>query len=692
MKTKLLIVLIFLISPSFIIAQNEGASWYFGWYVGLYFDGNTVEVLSDGALQTTEGCSSISDPSGNLLFYTDGITVYNKDHNIMENGSGLLGDPSATQSGVIVPVPNQPNLFYIFTVSNLDHGEPMTGFCYSKVNMSLQQGLGGVVANEKNIELFHNSTERVTAVKHANDYAIWVIAHEWETSKFYAYLITEDGLNGDKPIVSEIGDYMGGDPENGKGYLKASFEGTKLAVAIQNLEKVQVFDFNNTTGVISNPVSLPAGIDPYGLEFSNASKYLYAGERYGYNIFQWDLNAGDEAAIINSRKVAGTMNYSRVGALQMAIDGKIYVGRKSKKYLGVINQPSLAGAACDFVEEALYLSCDDCTSQEGLPSFIQSFFNLLWIDHERNCEKDTVFFSLNDTTNIESVLWDFGDPQSGEADTSTSYFPFHIYNEPGNYQVKVICTHVTIQEISETIEILPLPYVILIDDISICENDSLLLDAGPDFLTYKWNDNDNINSQELVVSEAGTYWVEVINYCGVDWDSVDVFVQELPEINLGNDTLITYNTEIILDAGDHVNYLWQDGSTLYELVVDYPGTYWVEVGDEIGCKSADTITIEAIPFNIYVPTAFSPNGDDVNDFFGVRTTYDVDIDFEMQVYNRWGEMVFETHSIEETWDGKYNGLLCPKEVYVWLINADTFEDNEFFSGQTLQKGTVTIVR
>jgi len=692
LKTKLLILLILLISHSFLFAQNEGSNWYFGWWAGLHFEGSTVEVLSGGALQTTEGCSSISDPNGNLLFYTDGITVFNRDHEAMENGEELLGDPSATQSGVIVPVPNQPDIYYIFTVSNLDEGEPMTGFCYSKLNMSLQGGMGDVIEAEKNIELFHNTTERVTAVKHTNDYAIWVIAHEWETSKFYTYLITDQGLNADEPVISEIGDYMGGNLKNGKGYMKASFEGNRLAVAIQGMGKVQVFDFDNETGVLSNPISLPAGIDPYGLEFSNASKYLYAGERSGYNIYQWDLTAGDESAIINSRKVVSTMGSSYVGGLQMAINGKIYVGRKSKKYLGVINNPSLGGSACDFVEEALYLSCDDCTSQEGLPSFIQSFFNLLWIEHERNCEKDTVFFSLNDTTSIESVLWNFGDPESGVADTSTSYFPFHIYDQPGNYEVKVICTHVTTQEILKTIDILPLPQVNLIDDISICENDSILLNAGPDFLTYKWNDNDNLILPELTVFETGTYWVEVTNSCGIDQDTVNIFVQDLPEIDLGKDTLITYNTEIILDAGDLVNYLWQDGSTLYELVVNYPGTYWVEVADEIGCKSADTITIEAIPFQIYAPTAFSPNGDDVNDYFGVRTSYDVDIDFEMQVYNRWGEMVFETHSIHETWDGKYNGLLCPTEVYVWLINADTFEDNEFFSGQTVQCGTVTIVR
>lgn len=692
MKTRLF--LLFVLFSSFIVsnAQNEGANWYFGWWSGLHFSKGEVEVLTNGNMQTTEGCSSISDQEGNLLFYTDGITVYNRNHTIMSNGNGLLGDPSATQSGVIVPVPNQPNLFYIFTVSNIDPGDPMNGFCYSKVNMDLSGGLGGIVESEKNVELFHNTTERVTAVKHANDYAIWVVGHEWESSNYYVYQITDQGLDVENPVITDIGEYMGSYHENGKGYMKASFEGTRLAVALQGMGLVQVFDFDNSTGVISNPITLPVEIDPYGLEFSNASKYLYVGERYGSDIHQWDLNAGDEAAVIASEKIIGSSSNSHIGALQMAIDGKIYVGRKSKKYLGVVNSPSLSGTASNYVDEGLYLDCDSCSSQEGLPSFIQSFFNLLWIDYERNCEKDTVFFSLNDTTNIESVEWNFGDPESGNSNISCDFFPFHIYEKPGNYHVEVICTHVTTQLVSEDIEILPLPHVELIDEAIICRNEILILDAGSDFLSYKWNDNIDLDYSQFLVSETGVYWVEVENSCGTDWDTSFVFVQELPEVELGEDTAIIYNEIIILDPGQHVEYLWQDGSTLFEYIVDYPGKYWVEVKDEIGCKSSDTINIEAIPFEIHVPTAFSPNRDDVNEVFKVETSYDVEVDFQMQVFNRWGEIVFETNDINDSWDGYFKGFQCPSEVYVWLINARTFEENEFFTGKAVQTGTLTLVR
>ncbi len=89
MKAILSIIVLILFSFSPLYSQHEGANWYFGWWSGLHFSEGEVEVLESGALQTTEGCSSISDPEGNLLFYTDGITVYNRNHLIMTNGDGL---------------------------------------------------------------------------------------------------------------------------------------------------------------------------------------------------------------------------------------------------------------------------------------------------------------------------------------------------------------------------------------------------------------------------------------------------------------------------------------------------------------------------------------------------------------------------------------------------------------------------
>ena len=102
-------------STLFVFAQNEGNIWYFGENAGLDFNSGVPVVLTDGQLVTQEGCASIADNNGDLLFYTDGMTVYNKQHTIMPNGYGLLGNNSSTQSAIIVKQPGSASIYYIFT-------------------------------------------------------------------------------------------------------------------------------------------------------------------------------------------------------------------------------------------------------------------------------------------------------------------------------------------------------------------------------------------------------------------------------------------------------------------------------------------------------------------------------------------------------------------------------------------------
>ena len=118
MKKKYFSFLFFIFTLFTTVAQRETSNWYFGFGAGIHFNDNgSVTPLTNGKLNTLEGCTSISDADGTLLAYTDGITVYNKNHQIVQNGNGLLGDPSSTQSAIIVPKPQDPNIYYIFNHS-----------------------------------------------------------------------------------------------------------------------------------------------------------------------------------------------------------------------------------------------------------------------------------------------------------------------------------------------------------------------------------------------------------------------------------------------------------------------------------------------------------------------------------------------------------------------------------------------
>ena len=156
-----------------IYSQHQADNWFFGENAGLSFSSGTPTPIIGGALNTEEGCTSISDASGNLLFYTNGENVFNVNHAIMPNGTGLHGHQSSTQSAIIVPKPNTTAQFYIFTV--YEHNNNVYGMQYSLVDMSLSGGLGEVVAGQKNIEVLTHCSEKVTAVKSNDCESFWVI-------------------------------------------------------------------------------------------------------------------------------------------------------------------------------------------------------------------------------------------------------------------------------------------------------------------------------------------------------------------------------------------------------------------------------------------------------------------------------------------------------------------------------------
>ncbi len=372
-----------------LFAQGETSNWYFGNGAGLKFkDDGTVVPLTDGKLNTFEGCTSISDSAGNLLFYTDGILVYDRNHTLMQNGTGLYGDPSSTQSAIIVQKPDDPTIFYIFTMDTKTFEEdPDWGFNYSVVDITLNGGNGAVT--QKNVNLLENGSEKLTAVlKDCFDKSIWVVTLSTETGEpgqffntYYAYEVNATGVN-PVPVKSTFNDIQIFDP---RGYLKFSPDGTILASANAN-SGLYLYDFDTNTGILSNQqiVTVPfPNAAPYGLEFSPNQNYLYIHSTnfvppndpsVTSSLMQFDLTAADISASvieIDNRPIFR-------GALQLGQNGKIYrtiaesylVG---SPYLGVIENPNELGTAANYRHNAIYL--DGKKATQGLPPFVQSFFN-----------------------------------------------------------------------------------------------------------------------------------------------------------------------------------------------------------------------------------------------------------------------------------------------------------------------------
>ncbi len=565
------LLLIILVPALSIYAQKQANFWYFGENAGLNFGLGVPIALTNGALNTGEGCSSISTPGGELQCYTDGTYVYDRNNDQMPHGNGLKGNYSSAQSGIIVPKPGSTSQYYIFTVDAYEDNL-VDGLCYSRVDMTLNGGLGDVVTSEKNISLLPLTCEKVTAVGHSNGISIWVITHQWGTDAFYVYQITTSGVDL-VPVISHAGPPIIGDMQKAKGYLKVSPDGTKIAMANNTDFSVLMFNFNHATGVITFLASdynftNPGGNDPggpYGIEFSPNSSRLYVSEwKANRRINQYDLSSGDPTTILNSRVLVASVgqNAYAIGALQLGPDNRMYVARDGSPYLSRFNSPNSLGSECGWTDNAVNLA--GRTSRYGLPPFIQSFFYLTadfyWDDP--TCDGTPVHFYTSASDNPDSVKWNFGDPGSGAENTSTLLNPTHLYPTVGNYWVTlVVYLYGTAKNVFHIAVVNPQPYVFIGNDTTLCNYEPFYLDAGPGFDEYLWQNGDT--NQSILANVSGLYWCRVTGAGGCnDTDSLNLILNPVPDVYAGPDQTIPFGTSAIFNpsvtgGSGEFTYHWQ---------------------------------------------------------------------------------------------------------------------------------------
>ncbi|MBN2891663.1 MAG: gliding motility-associated C-terminal domain-containing protein [Bacteroidales bacterium] len=600
----ILIVLLLLFSP-FVNAQREANIWYFGIHAGIDFNSGVAVPLTDGKINRWEGVASFCDSLGNLLFYTDGDSVWNAIHEPMENGYDLLGDPSSTESAIIIPYPDNDSLYYIFTIDE-EGGED--GLCYSIVNMNNNNGLGAITT--KNIQLVTPVVEKLTAVRHKNNSDFWVISHGWETDSFFVYIVTPTGIN-PTPQIFEVGAIhkdIGLHGNNAVGYLRVSPDGSRLASALQVSQLFEVFDFDNETGEISNPISIPQPIgSPYGVEFSPDASKLYMTS--GYDLYQADITLATEEDINNSVTLIGSSETSNFfGAVQLATDGKIYLAHEFNDYLGVINDPTEAGDSCHFELYGFYLAGKQ--SRMGLPDFIQTYFLPPDFKYINFCFGDSTLFFIADTFGIDSVSWNFGDTLSIE-NTSKDFSPKHVYLSAGKYFVILTLWKNGVDYYKkQIIQINPLPNIFLGNDTLICSGDSIMLVAECTESTFLWN---TLSTDSTIwINSSGEYSVLVTKnytYCQ-NSDTIFLDISPLPSFNIGQDTGFCKNDSILLHVEyENAQFLWNTGETNDSIYVEIQNTYILEITDTLGCKNKDTIFIEEyqLPsFNLGNDTVICP--------------------------------------------------------------------------------------
>lgn len=609
--------------------QQQAAKWYFGANAGVSFEGGQPTAITDGKVNTPEGVSAISNKQGELLFYTDGVSVFDKEGNSIRwrnpadsvrAGGKLAGSGNSTQSALIVPQPECrgcETIYYIFTTN-----DSTKQLSYTIVDMRGNRGKGEIV--EANVPLHGGTTERVSSVQNPQDSTYWVVTRDTASNNYRFYKVTKTGVIEAGP-PRPLGTPNLTNPQS-EGYLKFSNNGKKLAIVIPGPPRnfVEVYDFNDSTGATSNKVTIDLGPSPpraYGVEFSPDGTNMFVsftGDSAGTvasKILAYNVERMDSTAIALTRITVDSTKGVRYGALQYAPDGKIYVAVEGRTFLGVINNPDTTTAReMDFVREGL--SLDGKRSLLGLPNFVQSIIQPPsgpGISYSDTCFGTPTQFQSGPICEPrkDTYEWDFGDGSKGSGQQVS-----HLYARPGQYTVKLRqfndCKDTTM---TAQITILASPKVNLGQDINQCRP-SVTLDVGPQAVdtafVYLWYRNgrylgQRTNRPQLTVDSSGQYVVlvstkNIANPC-FDLDTIQVNLIQPRPINLGSDTTLCPGQRVTLaPRGLQVSsatYQWTLGGnpvgSSSTLNVDRAGTYILTVTDNsrgnIECVNSDTLVV-----------------------------------------------------------------------------------------------------
>jgi gliding motility-associated-like protein len=317
---------------------------------------------------------------------------------------------------------------------------------------------------------------------------------------------------------------------------------------------------------------------------------------------------------------------------------------------------------------------------------------------------------MNLSTSSDSIIsfdWDFGD-----GSLSIEENPIHTYIGPGEYDVNLTvktlagCTYQSVQTVTITTASTSLP-----DELAICSGESILLPLTANFgETIVWDPAGPLNDpnilQPIAMPSSTTLFTVTIQevFAGLDTctvtDQVLVEVYPLPVVEASAEQYIVPMGETVglMATAGFVTYAWDPSFNLDDPTLADPQatvqsniTYEVTVTDANGCINSDTVNLvvedidECALETLFIPTAFSPNGDGQNDEFRIQIEGGYDI-LDLRVYDRWGNQVFQTDDITKGWDGRYEGRLLATDAFGYQLAI--YCDGEVVE----QKGSVTLVR
>ncbi|MFA6262149.1 MAG: gliding motility-associated C-terminal domain-containing protein [Bacteroidia bacterium] len=678
----LCLFIILLISSYGSYAQNEYTTWYFGKGLGLDFRSGMANPLNAPAHASSRYITSssvISDKNtGQLLFYTNGTSVFNRYHQEMPNGN--LGT-QYFQNILIVPDPGDTMLYFVFYTQN-------NALSYSKVDMRLSGASGAVT--QKNIPLFAPVDNRFAVVKQLYNGGYWLITHLPNSNNFQSYRITKEGIQ-PTPVLSTTSETVHW-PVSQTFYneIVTSVSGEQFVVmnndaSSPNGKYILLFDFDKKCGTVSLKKTITSHFFVYDVALDVSAKFLYVIVSWGggnRNIIQHDLSKpGDVDGLSGPPLIQGNEPMSR---MKLAPDNSIYVtkqelignGYSPSRYIDVILKPSVEGPGCIYREKFFNLSpgnqCfnDPCYLTDRFPNMIMDrtktqprLFEEPQLSVSNFCQGETTAFNMTPVDlYADSMHWDFGDSTSASSPSAN-----HVYQKTGTYDATFnwyLCGQR--YTLHREVKIGSVPAAFLGEDSTVCYGHEVSLSPPLMAESYLWSTGDTTFS--VRISSPGSYAVEVRNGNCTATDTVTIDFYDRLWTKLGEEYFICDRDQelVRLDAGPgYTQYKWTPtGDTAQWIIVGDLGNYFVVVKDFRGCDGNDgTIVKRICPVELFFPTAFTPNGDGINDtYLPVGNSV---VSFSMNIYNRWGQSVFRSDDLSHGWNGKSEDLHAPDGVYVY---------------------------
>lgn len=649
MRKPLLLALIGLFCFAGSKAQHY-QKWIFGTGAGLDFSTFPPAPITKSGLEANFPIisSSISDSTGRLQFYTDGMTVYNGVGNKLEKYSNRW-PWSGFVLPLLIPVQNNDSLYYLFGISDESYAHKLQ---YLYLNSRGNGGKGEIVYPQPStlsnyfVRLLDSCSVQLGATLHCNRKDTWVATYYQQ--QLLAFLITATGV-ASAPVSSSLPDAIV--PQaiyDGGGNLRFSVSGERMAMPLLSENAVLVSDFDDLTGKFSNPyrLQIPNDLTIEDIELSPDGSKLYVGAFYAndmsdiggsyyHSIYQMDLSAGAPSAIektwiqVNSfPDITGCSPrrcWTTHRSLSIGLDGRMYVGmRDDMSTISIIEEPNQPGRNCNYQRNVFqvgvkYLFMGYNYIKSGA---VNPQTNGI-VARKNNCKGQPVNFSLL-YNQIDRVQWDFGEPASGSLNKSEVRNPAHLYADTGLYTITAIITR-------------------------------------------------------RCFTDTATYLLRL----------TDLEAVTFPSDHIDSSICKGQVLEIHPQAAQATDYLWMD-TDLHDPKRTFtkPGTYDLLAKNDCSTASFSiTVAITECPCDFFLPNAFSPNNDGINEVYKPAGKCAVK-EYQLNIYNRYGQQVFASNQAAIGWDGRRNGQALPDGVYVYTI---TYKDPNTYKVYK-KKGTLLLMR